>query len=145
MSNKLIVKDEVLIEASPPKIWEVLTLPKYVSQWDELPEDYPDHPMTEGSEVVWNHPNSGRTITKIIKAMEPKELKIALYSSTWEEKVNEGDISYIYKLENRNGSTLLKIEIGDFSLLADGQKYYDASAEFAAESKHIIKKLAENL
>ena len=28
---------------------------------------------------------------------------------------------------------LLKIEIGDFSLLADGQKYYDASAEFAAE------------
>ncbi|WP_277631323.1 hypothetical protein [Atopococcus tabaci] len=38
---------------------------------------------------------------------------------------------------------MLKMEIGDFSLLENGRDYYDASIEFAADSKQTIKKLAE--
>ncbi|WP_042148275.1 SRPBCC domain-containing protein [Paucisalibacillus sp. EB02] len=145
MTEKLIVKDEVLIEASPSTVWEVLTNPKYVAQWDELPENYPSDPMGKGSKVVWEHPNGGQTVTTIIKAEEMKELKIALYSSNWEEKVTEGDIAYLYQLEDSNGNTLLKIQIGDFSVLNSGQDYYDASVEFASESKKVIKELAEKL
>ncbi|MGJ9384203.1 SRPBCC family protein [Salipaludibacillus sp. CF4.18] len=144
MTKKLIVKEEVLIEATPSKVWEVLINPKYVAQWDELPENYPSENMTKGSKVVWENPNGGQTVTTIIKAEEMKELKIALYLSNWEVKPNEGDVAYLYQLEDQNGSTLLKIEIGDFSLLKDGQKYYDASVEFASESKKVIKQLAEN-
>ena len=145
MINKLIVKDEVPIEATPSKVWEVLINPKYVAQWDELPENYPSENMSKGSKVVWEHPNGGQTVTTIINAEEMKELNIALYSSSWEVKPNEGDVTYLYQLEDLNGSTLLKIEIGDFSLLKDGQDYYDASVEFASESKKVIKELAENL
>ena len=54
-------------------------------------------------------------------------------------------MAYLYQLEDQNGSTLLKIVIGDFSLLQDGQGYYDASVEFASESKKVIKEIAENL
>ncbi|WP_077212661.1 SRPBCC domain-containing protein [Bacillus dakarensis] len=145
MTDTLIVKDEIHIEAAPSKVWEVLVNPKYVAQWDELPEDYPSENMTKGSKVVWEHPNGGQTITTIIKAEEMKELKIALYSSNWAVQPNEGDVAYLYQLEDLDGRTLLKIEIGDFSLLSGGQDYYDASVEFASESKKVIKELAESL
>ena len=145
MNNKLIVIDEVHIEATPSKVWEVLINPEFVAQWDELPENYPSENMSKGSKVIWEHPNGGQTVTTIIKAEEMKQLKIALDSSSWDVKPNEGDVAYLYQLENLNGSTLLKIEIGDFSLLKNGQDYYDASVEFASESKNVIKELAENL
>ena len=145
MTNKLIVNDEVHIGVTPSKVWEVLTNPKYVAQWDELPENYPSEHMGMGSKVVWEHPNGVQTVTTIINAEEMKELKIALYSSNWEVKPNEGDVAYLFRLEDLNGSTLLRIEIGDFSFLKDGQDYYDASVEFASEAKKTIKELAENL
>lgn len=144
MTKSLTVKDEIFIEAPRKNVWEVLIKPKYVAQWDELPEDYPREDMKVGSKVVWKHPNGGETITTIIKADEEQELIISLYSSTWKEEINDGDIAYRYTLEEHNG-TLLKIEIGDFSLLKDGQNYYNASVEFATEAKQIIKKLAEEL
>ncbi|WP_428909572.1 SRPBCC family protein [Niallia sp. Krafla_26] len=145
MTEKLIVKDEVRINAASSKVWEVLVNPKYVAQWDELPENYPSENMGKGSKVVWDLPNGGQSITTIIKAEEMKELQIALYVSNWEVKPNEGDVAYRYQLEDLNGSTLLKMEIGDFSLLKNGQNYYDASVEFASEAKNVIKELAENL
>lgn len=144
MTEKLIVKDEILIEATPAKVWEILTKPKYVSQWDELPENYPEEDMTVGSKVVWELPNGGQSITTIIEAVRQKRLKISLYGSNWEVKPNEGDVAYVYQLEEGDSQTLLKIEIGDFSLIKDGQMYYDASGEFAVNAKKVIKELAEN-
>ncbi|OLO37962.1 hypothetical protein BTR23_12430 [Alkalihalophilus pseudofirmus] len=140
----LIVKDDILIDASPSKVWEILIKPQYVSQWDELPDQYPNEDMTEGSQVVWELPNGGQSITKIIEAIQNEKLKIALYVSNWEEKLNEGEISYLYQLEKQGDSTLLMIEIGDFSLLKDGQMYYEASVEFAKNAKMVIKDLAES-
>lgn len=145
MANELIVKDEILIGTTSDKVWEVLVTPKFVAEWDELPEDYPEEKMVVGSKVVWNHPNGGQVVTTIIKADVEKELEIALHSSTWNVPVNVGDIVYRYRLENRNGQTLLSIEIGDFSLLPNGQDYYDASVNFAKEAKEKIKQLAESL
>lgn len=52
MTDKLIVNDEILIEASPARVWEVLIKPKYVAKWDELPENYPTEDMSKGSKVV---------------------------------------------------------------------------------------------
>lgn len=101
--------------------------------------------MKVGSKVVWELPNGGETVTTIIKAEEEKALTIALNVSNWEVKPEEGDVAYRYQLEDLGGRTLLKIEIGDFSLLKNGQDYYDASVEFASLSKHVIKELAENL
>lgn len=144
MTKNLIVKDEILIKATPSKVWEVLIKPKYVAQWDELPEGYLQEDMTVGSKVVWENPRGGQTITKIVKADQEKELKIALIITRWEAQPNEGDVAYIYRLEEQKEQTLLKIEIGDFSLIKNGQDYYDASVEFAAEAKTIIKDLAEN-
>ncbi|MEW5551348.1 SRPBCC domain-containing protein [Peribacillus frigoritolerans] len=127
------------------KSGKCLLNPKYVAEWDELPENYPNEDMTEGSMVIWDLPNGGQSITKIIRAVVQKELKIALHVSNWEVKPIEGDVAYNYQLKEKGDSTLLRIEIGDFSLIKDGKMYYDASVEFASNSKQIIKKLSENL
>jgi hypothetical protein len=116
-----------------------------VAQWDELPEDYPEERMTTGSKVVWDLPNGEQSITKLIKADEENELVIALYGTGWEIKPSEGDVAYHFNLEAQGDKTLLKINIGDFSLIKDGQMYYDASVEFADTAKTTIKELAESL
>lgn len=145
MTKPLIVETEIMIHASASKVWEVLVTPKYVAQWDELPEDYPQEQMTAGSEVVWDLPNGEQSITRISKADEGKELKIDLSHTGWPIKPAEGDVAYHYELINKNDHTLLKIKIGDFSLIEDGQMYYEASVEFAEEAKTTIKALAESL
>lgn len=86
MERNLTVRDEILIEADPSKVWEVLIKPKYVAIWDALPENYPTEDMSKGSKVVWENPNGGETVTTIIKAEPTKELVIALYLSNWELK-----------------------------------------------------------
>lgn len=65
--------------------------------------------------------------------------------SNWVVKPNEGDVAYNYQLKDKDDSTLLRIEIGDFSLIKDGKMYNDASVEFPSNSKKIIKDLSENL
>lgn len=145
MEKQLIVKEEIIINATPETVWEVLIKPKYVAQWDELPEDFPQEEMTLGDQVIWELPKGEKSMTTIIRAEKMKELKIALFVSNWELKPKEGDVAYLFQLEERNNRTLLNIEIGDFSLIKDGQMYYDASVEFALKAKKVIKDLAENI
>ncbi|WP_078392723.1 SRPBCC domain-containing protein [Shouchella patagoniensis] len=145
MGKELSVRTEILIHASPAYVWEVLVNPKYVAEWDELPEDYPTERMTVGSKVIWDLPNGEQSITKIIKADKEKELVIALLGTGWEMKPTEGDVAYHYTLIERGDKTLVTLCIGDFSLLKDGQMYYDASVEFADNAKTTIKRLAESM
>lgn len=145
MSTSLIVKDDIFIHANTEAVWEVLINPKYVSEWDELPEGYSSEMMTEGSKVIWDLPNGGTSTTTIIAVDENIRLTIALNVTNWEETIQEGEIAYHYLLESKDGGTLLRMEIGDFSLISDGQMYYDASVEFAETAKVTIKELAEKL
>lgn len=144
MKKQLIVTEELLINASSERVWEILTLPKYVAQWDKLPEDYPEEPMQEGSKVIWDLPNGEQSITTIIKAEKEKELIIDLHGTGWKIKPEQGEVAYRYLLEDTGSSTKLFIEIGDFSLLEQGEKYYEASVDFAKESSKVIKSLAES-
>ncbi|WP_152656655.1 SRPBCC domain-containing protein [Oceanobacillus sp. CFH 90083] len=144
MKKQLIVTEEIIINASPEKVWEVLTLPKYVAQWDELPENYPEEPMKVDSKVVWDLPNGEQSITTIIKAEKEKELIIDLHGTGWKIKPEQGEVAYRYSLEDMGNSTKLFIEIGDFSLLEQGKDYYEASIDFAKESSKVIQSLAEN-
>lgn len=143
MVKELTVRDEIMINASPSRVWEILVLPKYVAQWDELPENYPQQEMQLGSKVVWELPNNQQSITTIIEANKPHSLVISLHVTTWENTPREGDVAYRYQLVEQGEGTFMKIEIGDFSLLKDGQMYHDASVDFAERAKMEIKDLAE--
>ncbi|GIO22791.1 hypothetical protein [Oceanobacillus sp. J11TS1] len=69
---------------------------------------------------------------------------IDLHGTGWKIKPKQGEVAYRYLLEEIDGNTKLYIKIGDFSLLEQGEDYYEASVEFAKTSSKVIKSLAEN-
>ena len=138
--KELIVRNEIEIEAPLAKVWEVLIAPKFIRQWDALPQDFADDYLETGREIEWSG-NSKITVTEML----PHDyLKLSLYVNKWELGPSSYDIAYHYKLLEQDNNILLKIEIGDFAQLADGSEYYNASIEFAEKALNKIKLLAEN-
>lgn len=138
--KELIVKNEIAIDASAAKVWEVLIAPKFIRQWDALPQDFPDYYLETGREIEWSG-NSKITVA----AMVPHEyLKLSLYVNKWELGPSSYDINYTYKLSGQDNQTLLNIEIGDFGQLDNGQEYYEAALEFAEKALSKIQSLSEN-
>jgi uncharacterized protein YndB with AHSA1/START domain len=139
----LTVENSVEINAPAAKVWEVLVQPGFIRQWDEVPEVYGDDPLNMGSEMTWES-EGGKTVKLVVIEYEPLELlQLSLSNSSWTVHPRPGDITYTYTLTETDGSTQLLMQVGDFSILPDGQDYYDASLEFVNEAGMKIKQLAE--
>lgn len=136
----LVVKDRVLIEAPLSKVWEVLIAPKYIRQWDDLPQGFDEFYLEKGRVIEW----SGVSRLTVTEAEPHEKLRLSLYAYKWEKPAAEYDIAYTYTLSPAGTSTVLELEIGDFGLLPNGQELFDTSAEFAREALPKIKNLAEN-
>jgi len=140
MTQELTVSKKITIEAPVAKVWEVLIAPKYIRQWDDLPQDFEDYYLEYGKVIDW----SGMT-RLTVTACEPNELLVfSLYVSKWEQPPSHYDINYRYRLAEEDGGALLELEIGDFSVLPDGRDYYASSEEFAETALEKIKNLSEN-
>jgi uncharacterized protein YndB with AHSA1/START domain len=140
MSQQLTVNDKVFIEAPVSKVWEVLVAPKYIRQWDDLPHDFDDYYLETGRTIEW----SGISKMTVTVCDPHKSLVFSLYVSKWEQPPAAYDIGYRYDLKEQDSGTLLRLSIGDFSILPDGDDYYKTSKEFAANALGKIKSLAEN-
>jgi uncharacterized protein YndB with AHSA1/START domain len=138
--KKLIVNKNIDIHAPASKVWEVLVAPKFIRQWDALPEGFPDYYLEVGREVEWS--GSSRLIVTEISANEL--LKQSLFLSKWGVTPSEIDISISYKLIQMDNSTKLSMEIGDFAQLKEAQGMYDHYTEFAGKVLGKIKALSEN-
>ncbi|OJV19955.1 MAG: hypothetical protein BGO21_11200 [Dyadobacter sp. 50-39] len=140
MAQELIVRKKVTIEAPAAKVWEVLIAPKYIRQWDDLPNDFEDYYLELGRVIDW----TGMT-RLTVTGYEPNELlAFSLYVSKWGQPPSQFDINYTYRLASDEAGTLLTLEIGDFSVLPDGKDYYASSVEFADTALEKIKSLSEN-
>ncbi len=136
----LLVTRQILINASVARVWELLTLPTYIKQWDELPEGFGEEPLTLGRTIAWE---GHATLT--VTAFDPEKLlRMSLYVATWAQPSSAYDIAYTYTLTAQDDGTLLTITVGDFAPLANGQEYYDASVDFAGDAGEKIKQLAVN-
>lgn len=139
MSKSLIVKHYIRINATVTRVWEVLTKPEYIRKWDELPEDFGDYEIHPATVIEW--PEYSKL--SVIELELNKKLKYSLYVPAWEDK-NINTIGYTYTLTVADdGYCWLGIEIGDFAILDEGAKYYDASVNFGETASHKIKALAE--
>ena len=138
--EELIAKNQIIIDAPIAKVWEVLIAPKFIRQWDSLPQDFPDYYLETGMEIDW----SGNSKITVAEMLPHEYLKLSLYVYKWGLGPSSYDIAYRYRLFARNTSILLSIEIGDFGQLPDGAEYYSASVEFADKALNKIKLLAEN-
>ena len=138
--KKLNVKNKVLINAPLNKVWEVLIAPKFIRQWDALPEDFQDYYLETGREIEW----AGSSKIVVTEMVAQETLKQSLYLSKWGIAPSECDISITYTLQNIDENTELSVLIGDFGQLAGGDVSYINYSEFAEKALGKIKALAEN-
>lgn len=139
MSKSLVVKNNIRIDAPVTRVWEVLTKPEYIRQWDELPEDFGDYEVHPATIIEW----PGHSRLRVIDFEINKKLRYSLYVPAWNDE-NFTNVGYTYTLSSdQDGNTWLGIEIGDFALLTESVKYYDASIEFGQTASQKIKELAE--
>lgn len=139
MNHTLIVKNYIKINATPEKVWDVLTNPRYIRQWDNLPEDFGDEAVSAATVINWPG------LSKLsVTGYEPgRVIRYQLYADAWGDLVIP-DINYSYVIsQDENGGTWLGIEIGDFAVLEDGSKYYEESTNFGHTASQKIKELAE--
>lgn len=120
-------------------MWEVLVKPEFIRQWDDLPDGFDEEELTNGSVIEW----AGYSVLTVVTFEPFQQLRQTLYSPQWELPPSAYDIAYTYTLSAKNSEILLKIEIGDFAQLPDGERFYDASVEFADAALQKIKELAE--
>lgn len=140
MDKSLVVKNSIRINAPLNRVWEVLTKPQYIRQWDELPEDFGDYEISPATLIEW----PGYSKLSVVEFELNKKLRYALYVPAWnDESIN--NIGYTYSLAvDENGYTWLTVEIGDFAILNDADKYYNESFTFGQTASQKIKELAES-
>lgn len=140
MSKNLIVKDQVEIHASKSRVWEILTNPEFIKEWDDIPENYSGGNIGPGSVIEWE----GYSRLTATEFDAPNVLKLNMYLPKVELDPKQYDVNYQYKLTEQDSGTILDIEIGDFSPLPKAKEYYDASQEWIQTAKQKIKELSEN-
>lgn len=137
--KKLIAEKSVEIKAHVAKVWEVLIMPAFIKQWDDVPDGFGEASLQQGSVMEWE----GHAKLTVVAFEPEKLLKMQFISPTWPEPVPQ-DIAYTFTLGEAIGLTTLTIAVGDFSVLSDGHDYYVASVEFVHSATQKIKELAES-
>lgn len=138
-TEKFIIKDKIEINTTKDKVWDILTNPDFIKQWDDIPENYTGGHLQLYSVIEWEG-YSKMTVTEIDK---PNKLKMNLFLPNVELNPSQYDTNYIYFLSESNGKTVLSFEIGDFSQLPKAKEYYDATLEWVQTAKEKIKQLSE--
>ena len=112
MNHNLIIKNYIQIDATPEKVWDVLTDPKYIRQWDELPEDFGDEAVNAATEIDF----PGYSRMKVSAFESGKVIRYAMHISDFTLQAIP-DAVYSYQISvDENGKTWLRIEIGDFAV-----------------------------
>lgn len=139
MDHDLIVKNYLQIDATPEKVWDVLTNPRYIRQWDKLPEDFGDEAVNAATEIDF----PGYSKMKVSAFELGRVIRYSLHISDYTLQVIP-DATYSYEINvDENGKTWLKIEIGDFAVLLKDGKLYEESVTFGKTASQKIKELAE--
>ena len=139
MDKALIVKQNIRIEAPVNRVWDVLTKPEYIRQWDRLPEDFGDYDIHPATIIEF----PGHATMKVVEFDMNKTLRYSMFVPAWEQE-SVTNIGYTYSLNvDENGYTWLGIEVGDFAILTEGDRYYDESVTFGQTASQKIKELAE--
>lgn len=151
MSKALIIKNEITINASISKVWDLLTNPeqtkKYMFGCEAISTWKPNDLLLwkgswEGQEMIF--------VKGYIISIEPyKHLTYTTFdpNNPSLEDIPGNYITVTYDLSESNGFVLLKTTQGDFATVDDGEKRYNDSNNGGQGWNPIlleIKKLAES-
>lgn len=148
--NKLFVDKTIEINAPAFKVWDAITKSENTNEWaSEFSSGGPEFHIKStwelGSPVLWKG-QDGTVIVEgnVTAVQENKLLRFTVFDVRSPERPAVTDIDGItFELAEGNGKTTLHILQGDFSVMTDGEKYRDLSAEIWDKVLPKIKQLSE--
>ena len=132
MSNPLIVKNTIAINASASKVWDFLVNPEQTKKYMFGCETVSD--WKPGSELLWSANYEGREIVFVKgKIVEIKPGKFLSYTTIDPNSgiadVSENYLTVTYDLKEEKGQTILTTTQGDYSTVGDGEKRYKETVD----------------
>ncbi|EKE29964.1 MAG: hypothetical protein ACD_2C00071G0003 [uncultured bacterium (gcode 4)] len=143
---RLFIDKKVEINAPPAMVWDVLTKSEYTNQWAK--EFWWNMTVVSdwklGSPVLWKNPEWKVEVEGNVTMVNPWVfLRFTVFDvSTWRIEVSDDD-GITFELEDRGDKTLLHLTHGDFSVMDEGQKFYDMTLESWESVLPKIKELSE--
>ncbi len=146
--EKLFVNKTIEINAPASKVWNALTEREHTDQWalefTGGAEFHIESDWNPGSPVLWTGQDGSVIVQGNVTALESlKFLRFTVFDVRGEKPPVTDEDGITYELTEQNGKTLLRISQGDFSGMADGEKYRDLSAEIWDRVLPKVKALAE--
>jgi uncharacterized protein YndB with AHSA1/START domain len=148
--SKLFVDKTIEINAPAAKVWEVLTISDKNAEWAREfssggPEFHLESTWELGSPVFWKGQDGTVIVEGNVTAVEPnKLLRFTVFDVRSPERpaVTEED-GITFRLLEEKGKTTIHILQGDFSVMTDGEKYRDLSADIWDKVLPKVKEMAE--
>src|SRR5947209_5916927 len=146
--EKLFVEKSIKINAPASRVWDALTRPEFTDQWalefSGGAEFHIESDWKLGSPVLWTGQDGSVIVQGNVTALEPQKfLRFTAFDVRGEKPPVTDEDGITYELTEQNGKTLLKVSQGDFSTMAEGEKYRDMSAEIWDRVLAKVKALAE--
>lgn len=148
--NKLFVEKTIVINAPVFKVWDAITKRENTNEWAlEFSSGGPQFNIEStwelGGPVLWKGQDGTVIVVGNVTAAEQNRLlRFTVFDVRSPERPPVTDEDGItFQLSEENGKTTLRILQGDFSVMTDGEKYRDLSAEIWNKVLPKVKELAE--
>jgi uncharacterized protein YndB with AHSA1/START domain len=129
--EKLEIKNEIFIQASPEKVWDLLTNPQQTKKYMFGCETVSDWKI--GSDLLWRGEYQGQAMVfvkgKILDLQINKRLLYTVIdpNNTAIADVPENYLQVDYLITPQAEGSLLTVIQGDYNKVAEGQKRYEES------------------
>lgn len=151
--NTLYVDRSIEMEASPKRVWDVLTRPEFTARWAKefgatgaIESDW-----SAGSEVRWRNANGEVYVRGNVVALVPQSLLkftvCDVFNSGYRPTSGraEDEITQSYSLKGGPERTTLTTRHGDFANLANGEKLFPLVGQLWDRLLPQFKALAEGI
>jgi len=149
MSQPLIVKSEIKIQAPASKVWDALVNPEQTKKYMFGCETVSD--WKKGSPLLWKGVFDGIELVAvkgdIVEIIPGKHLAYTTIDpNSGIEDIPENYLTVTYEVEEKNNETLLTVTQGDYSKVGDGDKRYEETVAGGGWMPILveIKKLSES-
>jgi uncharacterized protein YndB with AHSA1/START domain len=146
---KLFVEKSIVINAPVSRVWEILTQRDYTARWasefSNGSQFFIESDWQPGSRVLWIGPDGEVVVEGNVTALKPNRLlRFTVFDVRSPERPPVGDEDGItYELSEENGKTTLHVRQGDFSVMTNGEKYQQMSAQIWDRVLPKVQSLAE--
>jgi uncharacterized protein YndB with AHSA1/START domain len=148
--SKLFVDKTIVVDAPIVHVWDVLTRRETTGMWaSEFTGGAPFYIESEwkmGSPVLWKDQNGAVIVEGTVTALEPYTLlRFTVFDVHSEKPTVTDEDGITYRLSERDGKTTLQVRQGDFSGMAEGEKFHRMSEEIWERVLPKVKELAEQV